>query len=258
MRRIKSGLFVAGVLCGVVASVQAQQYNVIDLGPLNGGTLGYEAFGENSLGQAVGCTQTFTQADSFIPAGTANNLGNLGGTTSVQALGINTSGLIVGGSTNSGGVGQGFTYTTAGGMVGIGSLNGGTYSSSLHAVNDSGVAVGSSAGFNGSTSIQHAITYTAAGGIVDLGQLPGGSTLGYGINAQGDVVGGGTATGGQNHGWADIGGTGLTDIGTLPGEPKACSLRLTIPTKQSVILQPAVCKMPFPGRPAAELSTSAH
>ncbi len=227
MRKFTSA-FVAAAVGGsfAAAASAAVQYTVVDLAATNGGTVGYYAYGENSLGTAVGQQQSPAAAELYNgPASAPTALGTLGGTTSV-AYGVNTGGLTVGQSPLSSGTNEGFYYTAATGIQAMGSLVGAGGVSSARAVNDTGVVAGSSIT---SAGVTHATSYTVAGGFTDLGVLPGTGTTsnGYGINGNGVIVGASNisvavgSTPAVQHAFIDTpnatgGYSAMTDLGVLP------------------------------------------
>ncbi len=156
-------------------------------------------------------TQTPLRADAasgFTPL----DLGTLGGPTS-SANAISNSGQVVGSSDlANGGVGA-FSWTAAGGMVNLGSLDPSySYDGSIAtAVNDHGQVVGVSEAPSGGNS-QAAFSWTARGGIVNLGSLGGDQTGAVAVNDNGEVVG--TSDG---HLFAWTAGGGMVDLGGLGG-----------------------------------------
>ena len=103
---------------------------------------------------------------------------------------------------------EAFRWTQAGGMVGLGDLTGGSFSSNAQGVNSDGsvvVGVGTSA-----SGIAEAFRWTQAGGMVGLGDLTGGSFLSVarGVNSDGSVVVGyGTSASGiEAFRWTQAGG----------------------------------------------------
>ncbi len=103
---------------------------------------------------------------------------------------INGLGQVVGMSRNAAGANRAFLWTPGQGMRDLGDLPGGIDMSIAHALNDSGVAAGSSTIVNDLLGT-HAFRWTAGGGMVDLGARPTNSyySQALGINAAGTVVG---------------------------------------------------------------------
>lgn len=187
-----------------------------DLGTLAGGSGTSTAQGINDSGQIVGYSDNGPHA-FFYSNGTMNDLGTLGGAAS-YGLGIDSAGRSVGYSLTSAGVYHAFA-TTAGETAmtaadDIGTLGGAN--SLATAISPTTVQV---VGFSqpaGSASF-HAFIYSN-GSFTDLGTLPGGSSsLAYGANDSGQVVGNATDSGGSSHAFLYSAGTGMIDLGTLGG-----------------------------------------
>jgi probable HAF family extracellular repeat protein len=101
-----------------------------------------------------------------------------------RARAINNSGEVVGGAVTSSGSFHAFSYTTAGGMINLGTLGGSN--SYATAINNFGTVVGRS---NTSSGSFHAFSYTSSGEIKDLGTTGGLNSIAYGINDSGTIVG---------------------------------------------------------------------
>ena len=112
--------------------------------------------------------------------GAMTNLGTLGGAFS-YAVGINSTGQVVGGSTSSGNE-YAFLYSN-GAMTNLGTL-GGAFSQA-NGINSSGQIVGWAAN---STGNQNAFLYSN-GAMTNLGTLGGTTSIANGINSSGQVVG---------------------------------------------------------------------
>lgn len=113
---------------------------------------------------------------------------------------------------------EGFRWTTAGGLVGLGSFSGSPYGSDARAVSaDGSVIVGAATAANG---FPRAFRWTAETGLVDLG-LPAdaGQAEANGISADGSIVAGtsyNTTTGSRAiFRWTVA--DGLTSLGTIAG-----------------------------------------
>jgi len=228
----------AGTIAGF-ANIPGGFYNAFMYttagGMVNIGTLG----GSNSNANAINNSGTiagyaYTTGDasvaafSYTTSGGMVNIGSLGGIypgsgnadglsgipaggTFADAYGINSSGTIVGNSYNASGNEHAFMYTTAGGMVDLGTL-GGSSSYNFGAINSSGTIAGTAFTAGGD---QHSYIYTTAGGMVDVGTLPGGAASeAVAINSAGIVVGDGLTSGGQDHAFVYIGGV-MVDLNTL-------------------------------------------
>jgi probable HAF family extracellular repeat protein len=160
------------------------------------------ATGINASGQIVGYSNysggTATQYHAFLCTGTTfQDLGTLGGASS-WAKDVNDSGTVVGYAADSAGASHAYYWTSAGGMVDLGFLSGGS-ASRAHGITNSGIIVGDST--VGGTN--RAMVWTATGGLVDLyNLLPSGSgwdslTAAYGISENGWVTGTGVYGGVQ-------------------------------------------------------------
>jgi probable HAF family extracellular repeat protein len=145
--------------------------------------------------------------DAVAQSYTAIDLGTLHA-GSARIHGINESGQAVGASGHPHGEEtHAFFWQKQGGIRDLGTLPGGDYSSAF-AINDSGVAVGTS---NTSTST-HAFSWTLAEGLTDLGTLPGANaSSALAINNQGQIVG---SSGGHAALWS---GGSIQDLGTFGG-----------------------------------------
>ncbi len=163
----------------------------------------------------------WTQATGMV------GLGDLpGGISSSYATGISADGSIVvgwGSSASSGGTGrtEAFRWTQATGMVGLGDLPGGIFSSYATGISaDGSIVVGwGSSASSGGTGRTEAFRWAQATGMVGLGDLPGG--LFYsdasGVSADGSVVVGVSegANGWEAFRWTQA--TGMVGLGDLAG-----------------------------------------
>ncbi|MBC8142990.1 MAG: hypothetical protein H7Y38_16320, partial [Armatimonadetes bacterium] len=135
-RRIIAAL---SLLPTLAATVSAQ---VLDLGTL--GTYPAGANALNSSGEVAGFYTDAggaSQAFRYKQGDGMQSLGDLNGTATATAYGINASGVIVGQAGAVGGT-EAFRWTSGGGMQSLGTLGGAN--SVAYAVNDSGTIVGRS------------------------------------------------------------------------------------------------------------------
>jgi len=199
---------------------------------------------------STACAQQYSLTD----------LGTLGGTgfnDFSESSGINASGVVIGDSQNAAGDDHAFTYTTAGGMVDLGSLGGPGTDSVAYGINSAGTVVGytrNSAGtqndafsysggvmtdlgtlggnssnawaINSSGTIvgdsrtgtgTRAFSYTTAGGMVNLGSLGGNLSEALAINNSGTIAGDSITAGGEDHAFSYTTAGGMVDLGTLGG-----------------------------------------
>jgi probable HAF family extracellular repeat protein len=127
-----------------------------------------------------------------------------------QAFAINNLGHIVGFSTSVRGDGEGFFWSEATGMIGIGI--GGGFFSFAQDINDHDVVTGALR-FN---DRQVAIIWTAANGIQELPGLGGNDSAGIAINNRGEVVGVTSLANGEPRGFLWSQRRGLVDLGQFP------------------------------------------
>jgi probable HAF family extracellular repeat protein len=144
------------------------------------------------------------------------DIGNLGVSnqfsTRVEPAAVH-GGQVVGTATTPSGELHAFSWTAAGGMVDLGTLRPGDYSSAtaVHA----GQVVGTSQSPSGGPT--HAFSWTAAGGMVDLGDLGGGFSVATAVDA-GQVVGWAiNAAHTERHVFSWTAAGGMVDLGTLGG-----------------------------------------
>ena len=104
---------------------------------------------------------------------------------------------------------QPFSWTEAGGLVGLGNLGGSR--GVAWAVNESGQVVGFSYTAGETFDTRHAFSWTPAGGIVDLG------TLGGSWSEASDVSESGAVVGGSDRAFLWTEDSGMIDLGTLGG-----------------------------------------
>jgi probable HAF family extracellular repeat protein len=165
------------------------QGTLTDLGTFTGGT-NSRALGINNAGIIVGDStgSAFTTtgfADAFMTDSNRNliDIGNLGGLNGSTAYSINSSNHVVGQSYTTNNLArQAFYYSSTGGMIDIGPATG---TSAAQSINNSDVVAGWAAFATGT----HAYVWSQAGGILDLGTLGGSTSMAWGINNFGVVVG---------------------------------------------------------------------
>jgi probable HAF family extracellular repeat protein len=162
--------------------------------------------------------------------GGMQDLGTLGGDTSV-ATGVSADGsVVVGWAENDSGSWRAFRWTAQGGMQDLGTL-GGSWSEAYGVSADGSVVVGIAKNVSGQ---YRAFRWTAQGGMQDLGTLGGDWSEAYGVSADGSVVVGraGNASGhARAFRWTAQGG--MQDLGTLGG---CCINALGVSADGSVVV----------------------
>jgi probable HAF family extracellular repeat protein len=157
-------------------------------------------------------------------------LGDLpGGIIESYAHGVSADGSTVVGYAKSGNGQEPFRWRPSTGLIGLGSLPGGTYNAGTFADDvsaDGGVVVGASdssnaAGGGGGIPSSEAFRWTEAGGMQALGDLPGDTyfSRAHGVSADGSIVNG-TSDAGDGWGlraWHWTQGSGMVPMGDLPG-----------------------------------------
>jgi len=216
-----------GIRDAVAATPPA--YTVTDLGTLGG--YNSAANGINARGQVAGRSTTIGDAAlrPFLwtpttpggPAGTMIDLGTLGGDDPVFGVagwGVNDSGQVAGWSWTAGNA-EIHAFLYDGTMHDLGTL-GGTYSSGF-GINASGQVTGDSSTTGQAARRAFLWTPTTPNGsdgtMIDLGSLagPGGGSIGWAINASGQVAGDSRTTSGDDHAFVYDGA--MHDLGTLGG-----------------------------------------
>lgn len=169
--------------------------------------------GLDDNGQVVGEADSPSQQAALYEFSTGwNNLDSRPGDSSV-AFAINDSGQIVGWVIPPGSQFYPFLYTSATGMINLGTLPGYTGGEALD-INNTGQIVGAVLD-SSSTGNPQAFLYSSSTGMIGLGFLPGSdSTLAHSINDNGQVVG--TATYYTDEGRAFVYADGvMTDLNYL-------------------------------------------
>jgi probable HAF family extracellular repeat protein len=181
-----------------------------DIGTFGGSTS--SAHSINPTGLMTGVAKDATETDrAFLYNGTTMvDIGTLGG-LDAHGAGINASGTIVGGSSTAGGSYHAFRYTTAGGMVDLGTTGGFPYSDA-YGVNATGQVVG--VAFN---DVGAATAWVNTAGVFTPISLGGSYAFGWDINDSGAAVGEGFLTGDSSY-RAFLYADGRTiSLGTLAG-----------------------------------------
>lgn len=229
---MSSRLFLTCLALGLGAPLGAA-IKFTALGQLPGGTsiqpAALSADGSTIVGKASSSTASQT-AFRWTPATGLVDLGDLpGGVVDSYATAVNSDGSVVVGHGTSAGkplptggstalTNEGFRWTAADGLVGLGAMSDSPYGSDARAVSaDGSVIVGTATPADG---FPRAIRWTSATGLIDLG-LPVGSAQAEanGVSADGSVVAGTTYN--NNTGSRAIfrwtAADGLTSLGTIAG-----------------------------------------
>jgi len=185
-----------------------QNYKLTNLGTLKPGSARVHDI--NSIGQIVGGSGhphgSDTHAFVWTKKGGIKDLGFLPGGNYSVATSINDAGQVVGTSNSTNGM-HGFLWTSGNGLSQLSNLHP-TDTSSAYAINQSGQIAGASGG--------HAALWMA-NSVKDLGTLDGDWSEAHGLNNIGQVVGVADTPSGP-HAFLWIDGSGMKDIGILPGD----------------------------------------
>ncbi len=186
------------------------------------------AFAVNNSGNATGLYLLGDNATEHAMAwinGKKLDLGTLKGGSVSQANANNNHNEVVGTSTVTVNAYTGFSYEgflwRAGiGMKAVKPFYGNLYTS-LNAINDDGVAVGSADTVVGTgvhaIAGEHAIMVGVNSTVHDLGTLGGRNSTAWAINATGQVVGSSDTPAGDQHAFLWTSTTGMIDLGVPPG-----------------------------------------
>jgi probable HAF family extracellular repeat protein len=194
---------------------------MVDLGTLPGGTNSYASDVSDDGSVVVGTSSSAPGPRAFrwtsagmVDLGLPLDGGGDGEAVDSYGEAVSGDGAVITGFSSP--INDAFRWTSAGGMVSLGTLTGVGYSIGYDCNSDGSVLVGVSTGSND----DHAIRYTVAGGLQDLGTMPGGTTS-QGMSVSGDgatVVGfGGTSGFAQIRGFRWTSAGGMVSLGTLPG-----------------------------------------
>jgi probable HAF family extracellular repeat protein len=189
---------------------------MVDLGSLvaNGTSNGAAI---NAAGQVVGLSQISgggLRAFRYTDGAGMVNLGVLPGLTDSTAGGINDLGQVVGLS----GLGVSwvrvFRYSDATGLVDLGLPTGqtGAVRATINNAGQISLTASSAGG-----AVFGAFRYSDATGYVSLGTLGGVNSTANAINVVGNVVGSSSTMSGAGHAFEYTNGTGMVDLGVLPG-----------------------------------------
>ena len=194
------GLTVVGSRSGSDAFRWTASSGVTGLGDFSGGPYMSNAYGVSADGSVVAGTGTNgpsssdTEAFRWTSNGGMVGLGDLpGGAFASEAFGVSADGSVIVGSgtTDLGSWGndttEAFRWTTDGGMVRLGSLQGGGPSSVARGVSSNGsVAIGYANNGTGN----EAFRWTDASGMIGLNNLSGGAyqSEGFAVSSDGSVV----------------------------------------------------------------------
>jgi probable HAF family extracellular repeat protein len=183
----------------------------VDLGTVGGNYTSGAAI--NDAGQVAGTSslpptgppEPDRRAFLYTPGSGMAAIGTLDGVYAIGS-GINNAGQVLGTSSfGNNATKHAFVYTPGAGIMDLGTLHGGF--SDASATNDRGQATGWSDG--------HAFLYTPGSGMLDLGTL-GNTSVGYALNARGEVAGysflNSSAT--NSHAFIYSGGV-MSDLNTL-------------------------------------------
>jgi probable HAF family extracellular repeat protein len=194
-----------------------QAGSMVGLGSLPGGEPGSSA-------QAVSADGSVVVGSGFVNegfgvqsmaarrtgAGPLVALGRLPGGVYSAAQGVSADGSVIVGYSQSNSGDQAFRWTAFGGMVGLGDLAGGAFSSNALGVSgDGAVVVGQSTSGTG----PQAFRWTKAAGMIGLGYLPGGNgSIAYASSGDGSVVVGSAAVNGVDHAFIWDAANGMRDL----------------------------------------------
>ena|GEM_PF-1271491 len=197
---------------------QATTYTVTDLGTLASDERS-AAYGIDNCGRVVGGSY-LNQGDLsprrpfFWNGGTMTDMGTLGG-NSGAAFGININASVAGYASNANNDLHAFIWSNATNTkTDIGTLPGGEFSAAFD-INDANTVVGQS---EIAPLKDRGFIWTQAAGMQSITPFdPNGSSIAYGINNAGQVVGSATSVSGLIHGFFRAADGTMTDMGTLGG-----------------------------------------
>ncbi len=229
-----NGTFVTGCSYsaqGLEAFVWSPMGGLISLGDLHGGMFHSCGYGVTDDGRTVVGEAEGTNGSVPFRWTLDSRMARLGSLSVSRngpgnAFAVTPDGsVIVGESQSRGGASEAFRWTAGTGMVGLGDLHGGFFSSTGHSVSADGLTV---VGFSSSALGNEAFLWRGPpaaavdgqGVMIGLGELPGGKvgSTGWGVSPDGGVAVGGSISAlaePEAFRWAEA--TGMVGLGLLPG-----------------------------------------
>jgi len=132
-------------------------------------------------------------------------------------------------------VGEAFRWTQGGGMVGLGDLPGGVFSSIAHAASTDGSIIVGNGTYGTTADESEAFRWTQAGGMVGVGFLPGDTKSAFnGMTPDGSIIVGSSGVTPQAATWTQA--DGWVGLGTFPGVPFVWSVAQGISSDGSTII----------------------
>jgi probable HAF family extracellular repeat protein len=220
--RLNASALLTALLAAGTTTVQAQSYNVMDLGALPGNSTS-TAQGLNDLGQAAGTSSGPSNGvATLFSGGKTISLGTFGASGGSFGEAVNTSGEVAGYDYSpSLGLSHAFLYSN-GRMIDIHSASQFPSGTSATGINSSGEVVGYG-WVSGADS--HPFLYTG-GKMVDLGTLGGLDGMASAINDSGQIVGHATTASGSTRGFLYSNGK-MIDLGVPSGATNSTAVAIS-------------------------------